>query len=146
MRSRLLFDPESGSAPILKHLNVSALLGGGGQPKPGARRDDHIFLPADKHRTAVRAGGDDVSGLEGDAAHGRRASADMLHLHRTGRFGHPPKRDLSEGRMAPDDQKDDEGAQKHWEVTFGKRPHAARARLPSAGSLRLTDQAYLKDH
>jgi hypothetical protein len=113
MRGRLLLDPEGGPAPILDHLDDPALLGGGGQPKPGARRDDHIFLASDQDRPAVGAGGDDVPGPKRCPARRGGGPAAVLDLDRSGRFGHPPERDLGEGGMAPEEQQDDEGAQEH---------------------------------
>jgi hypothetical protein len=113
MRSRLLLDAEGGAAPILKHLDDSALFGGGREPKLGARRDDHIFLPAHQHRSAVRPGGDDVAGLKRRAAQGGGGSAALPNLHRAGGFRHPPDRHLREGGMAPEKEQDDECAQEH---------------------------------
>jgi hypothetical protein len=128
MRSRLLLDPERGAAPILEHLDDPAFLGGRGQSKPGERRDDHIFLPAHQHGAAVGTGGDDVARLQRGAARRGGGSAAMLNLDRAGRFGHPPRRDLCEGGMAPEQQQDDEGAREHGVGTFG----SGRVRLGPA--------------
>jgi hypothetical protein len=113
MRSRLLLDPEGGPAPILEHLDDPALLRGGGQPDPGARRDDDIFLPAHQHGPAVGSGRHDVARLERRAAGRGGGPAAMLDLHGSGRFGHSPGGDLGEGGMAPEEQKDGKGAQEH---------------------------------
>jgi hypothetical protein len=113
MRGRLLLDAESGSAPILQDLDETARLGGGRKAKLSRGRHDHIFLAAYEHRPAVGAGGYDVARSQSGPAHGRRGSAAMPHLHRSGRFRHPPKRSLSEGGMAPEEQQDDEGAHEH---------------------------------
>jgi len=128
MRSRLLLDPEGGPAPILEHLDDTALLGGRRKPKPGAGGDDHIFLTAHQDRASVGAGGDDIARLKRRAARGGGGSSAMLHLHRSGRFGHSPGRDLGERGMAPEKQQDDEGAQEHGVGTFG----SGRVRLGPA--------------
>ena len=114
MRSRLLFDPEGGPAPILEHLDDPALLGRGGQPDPRARRDDHIFLPSHQHRPAVCAGGDDVARLQLGAAHRGGGTAALLHLHFSSGLRHSPVRHLREGGMAPEKQQYGKGAQEHF--------------------------------
>jgi hypothetical protein len=113
MRSRLLLDPEGGPAPVLEHLDDPALLRGGGKADSRARRDDHIFLPAHQHGPAVGPGRDDVARLKRGASRGGGRPAAMLHLHRSGGLGHPPRRNLSEGGMAPEKQQDGKGSQEH---------------------------------
>jgi hypothetical protein len=113
MGGRLFFDPEGGPAPILEHLDESALLGGGGKPKLRSGRDDHIFLAAHQHRAAVGAGGDDVARLERGAPNGCRGAAAMPDLDRSGRLRHPPAGDLRECGMAPEEHEDGKGAQEH---------------------------------
>jgi hypothetical protein len=113
MRSRLFLDSEGGASPILEHLDDSAFLGGGGQPKPGARRHDHIFLAADEHGAAVRARRHHVARRQGRTAHGGGGAPAMLDLDRPGRLRNPPKRHLGEGGRAPEEHQDGGGAQEH---------------------------------
>jgi hypothetical protein len=113
MRSGLLLDPEGRPAPILEHLDDSALIGRGRKPDPAARGDDDIFLSADQHGPPIRPGGDDGAGLKRRASGGGRASAALLDLHRSRGFGHPPGRYLGECGMAPEEQQDDKGSQEH---------------------------------
>jgi hypothetical protein len=113
MRSRLLLDPEGRPAPVLEHLDDPALLGGGRQSDPGARRHDDIFLSAHQHGPPVGAGRNDVARLKRGAARSGGGSAAMLDLHRSCGLGHPPGRDLREGGMAPEKQQDDKGSQEH---------------------------------
>lgn len=127
MRRCLLLDSEGGAAEILEHLDDSARLGGGRQPKPGPRRDDYIFLAPDQHGPALNAGGDDVARLKHCASDGGGGAVAVLHVHRSGRLGHPPGRSRGEGSVAPEEQKHDEGAQEH-----GRSPSAAAQRARAA--------------
>jgi hypothetical protein len=113
MRSGLLLDPEGGPAPVLQHLDDPALLGGGRQSDPGARRHDHIFLASHEDGPAVCAGGDDVARLERGSPHRCGGPSALLDLHRSGGLCHPPGGRLREGGMAPEKQKDDESSQEH---------------------------------
>jgi hypothetical protein len=117
MGSRLLFDPEGGAAEILQHLDDSARFRGGREAQARARRDDHIFLPSHQHRAPVRSGRDGIAGGERRASHGGGRSVSMLQLDRAGDLRDPPKRG-GEGGVAPEEQGQDEGAQKHESVTF----------------------------